>query len=135
MKKTLNFEEFERNTDNKKYSKSNIQRLFKALSNMDKESRKWYLRFYFTGAYPAAEVEGFTVETLIKDFHYTNAQAFLVFDWLKHNPEEAKFFMYQAPAAVDTVGEKTVNEMREYLIKKGIDPDAPLDVPKSINEE
>ena len=131
----LNYADFEKEILNgQKYSDRNLKMIFLALSEMDKESRKWYIRFVLTGTYPDAEIEGYTVKDLVENLNYTNTQAFLVFDWLKDNPEEAKFFITSNFPSLEMSSE-TVDKMREYLIKNGVDPDMPLEIPDSISDE
>ena len=75
----INYADFEKEMLNgQKYSDRNLRMIFRALSEMDRESRKWYIRFVLTGTYPDVEIEGYTVKDLVEKLNYTNTQAFLV---------------------------------------------------------
>lgn len=118
----LNYEEFVKKAiKEKEYSNRQLKLAFAALSRMDNESRKWFIKYIFTGSYPTAVVEDVTVEKLINDLEYTSIQAFLVFDWLKRDPEKAKYYVVKPSAGTETVSEETSNKMREYLKKQGIE--------------
>lgn len=117
----LNYEDFVKKALNEQdYSKRQLKIAFTALSRMDNESRKWFIKFIFTGSYPTAVVEDVTVEKLVNDLKYTSIQAFLVFDWLKHEPDKAKYYIVKPSAKIETVSEETANKMREYLKQQGI---------------
>ena len=101
------------------YSESKIKVMFRALSRMDKESRGWFIKCMVFGIYPDVEIEGFTVKKLMEDFSYTKVQSFLVFDWLKRDPNGAKYYIGK-PTHFNAISEKTKQQMREYLKKKSI---------------
>lgn len=117
----LTYNEFVKNVlSGESYSNHQLKLMFKALAAMDNESRFWFIRCMISGYYPQNEIEGFTVEKLMSDLHYSKVEAFLVFDWLKHDPQGALYHITK-PVSTYTVGEKTVNEMKDYLRKKGVE--------------
>ena len=79
------------------YSDREIRHLFNAIRQTDKETRKWIIDWFFTGEYPTKVVEQITVRELIDEFGFKPINAFITIDWLKHDPEAAKYFIMQAP--------------------------------------
>ena len=79
------------------YSDREIRHLFNAIRQTDKETRKWIIDWFFTGEYPAKVVEQITVRELIDEFGFKPINAFITIDWLKHDPEAAKYFIMRAP--------------------------------------
>ena len=122
MSKLLYTEFVKKMLESEDYEESRLKVMFHALSQMDAESRGWFIKCMLFGTYPQKKVEGFTVESLMEKFSYTKVQAFLVFDWLKHEPEQAKYYLFSPAQMDDGISEQTRQKMIDYLKKKGINP-------------
>lgn len=79
------------------YSKYEIKYLFDALKSADKQTRKWFINWFQTGIFPDDEIEGVTAEFLINELKCKPLNAFIILDWLKAEPETAKFFIMKLP--------------------------------------
>ena len=122
MSKLLYSEFVKKMLESEDIEESRLKVMFQALSKMDNESRGWFIKCMLFGTYPQNKVDGYTVQDLMEKFSYTKVQAFLVFDWLKHEPEQAEYFLF-SPAQVDEpISEHTRQKMIAYLKKKGVDP-------------
>ena len=77
-----------------------IRRLYKAVKAMDKESRGWVVRWFCTGEYPEREVEKVTAEHLVNVCGYRPIYALVLLDWLKTEPEAAKYFAMKIPVTL-----------------------------------
>ena len=82
------------------YTSREIRHLFNSVKRMDKESRSWVIAWVETGAYPQKTVEDISVEELVKDFGYKPINAFIAVDWLKHDPQAAKYFIRKTVASM-----------------------------------
>ena len=87
------------------YSAKEVRHLFKAIKEMDKETRGWVVKWFVFGTFPEKEVEGMTVEKLIDDFGFKPLNAFITIDWLKADPAAAKYFIWKAPILIGKDGE------------------------------
>lgn len=122
MSKLLYSEFVKRMLEGEDIEETRLKVMFQALSQMDSESRGWFIKCMLFGTYPQKEVEGYTVKDLMEKFSYTKVQAFLVFDWLKHEPEQATYFLFSPAQADEPISEQTKQKMIDYLKAKGIDP-------------
>lgn len=82
------------------YSAREILHLFHAVKQMDKESRGWVIAWFEDGTYPEKAVEQITVRELVEDFGYKPLNAFIAIDWLKHDPQAAKYFIVKSVTAI-----------------------------------
>ncbi len=99
------------------YSEKEATHLFATVKTMDKETRKWFIDWFNGKGFPKTKVEGITVEYLVNNYGLKAINAFIVIDWLKTDPQAAKYFMLKIPAEIQ-IGENTANEMRAFLKDK-----------------
>lgn len=107
------------------YTNREIRHLFNAVKQMDKESRGWVIEWIQNGTYPKKTVEQITVEELVKDFGYKPLNAFIAIDWLKQDPQAAKYFIIKTlPDIAQAAEEGRVIDNDEP--DTPADPDAPV---------
>ena len=111
------FSDFMRNDG---YKANEIRHLFSAVKSMDRESIGWVVRWLCLGEFPKKEVEGITAEYLITNCGYKPINAFIILDWLKADPQAAKYFILKAPSGMDP-SESVGREMEQFLSEKGIE--------------
>ncbi|HPF88281.1 MAG TPA: hypothetical protein PK537_09555 [Candidatus Limiplasma sp.] len=121
MKNKITFREFQVHMQGFGYSDNEIKHLFGAVKALDSETRGWMIRWFWDGEFPTKEIEGVTFRYLVNDFGYKPLNAFIVLDWLKSNPDAAKYFVLLKPADTPP-GEKVGNEMVEILKQNGRTP-------------
>ena len=66
-------------------------------------------------ALPDAEVEGVTAGYLVEKCGYKPLNAFIVLDWLKADPQAAKYFVLKLPSTIspsDSIGQEVSERMR-----------------------
>ena len=83
------------------YTFSEVRHLFTALQSMDRQSRKWFIDWFFNGTLPGEVVEGVTAEYLIDKLKCKPLNAFIILNWLKEDPETAKYFVMKIPFLFD----------------------------------
>ena len=98
----ITFEKFRSAFDNENYTYSELVHLFKALKSMDNESRKSFVNWFFTGELPDKQVEGISAEYLINNLNCKPLNAFIILDWLKSEPETAKYFVMKLPVLLNS---------------------------------
>lgn len=79
------------------YTEGEIRHLYGAVWRMDAESRRWVLEWFHSGRLPGKAVEGVTAQELVEKLGYQPLNAFILLDWLKANPQEAKYFAMKLP--------------------------------------
>lgn len=110
--------------DFNKYFKSDgctdreVKDLFHTVKLMDKESRSWVVKWFHSGRLPEKEIEGVTASYLVDECGYRPLNALIALDWLKTDPEEAKYFILKAPHGI-APDERVGQEMAEFLERKG----------------
>ena len=62
---------------------------WKDIDNFEPELRKDFEKYLTRGVFPSREIEGWTIEKLIKNYGMTPVGAFLTFDWLIREPKRA----------------------------------------------
>ena len=92
----------------KGYTDKDIDHLFERVKESDPETRKWIINWLQDGIYPSAAVEGITVEFLTEKLLFTPMNAFLIMDWLKHDPVEAKYYLTHPDISILPVGDAPV---------------------------
>lgn len=94
MKKRISYKEFKSFLKKANYyTDKEIRHLFNAVKKLDKETKGWVIDWINTGEYPSKEVEQVTVRTIVEDFGYMPIAAFITIDWLKRDPQAAKYFI------------------------------------------
>ena len=96
------------------YSEKEAAHLYGSVQEMDEQSRTWVKKWLNTGMLPRDEIEGVTAEYLIDEYKYAPLNAFIILDWLKSDPQAAKYFLLKAavPAQID---ESVVEEVRSIM--------------------
>ena len=110
----ITYKEFAKCLEIDGYSSAEITHLFNAVKSMDRESRSWVLRWLINGTLPDTVVEGVTASFLIDKCGYKPMNAFILLDWLKTDPQAAKYFILTIPSTIspsDSIGE----EMEKYV--------------------
>lgn len=102
------------------YTESETKHLFSAVKSMDRESRAWVVEWFNKGVFPDKEIEGVTAEYLINQCGYKPLNAFIVLDWLKADPQAAKYFVLKFPSTIppdDAIGSDIEKIMEEEGMK------------------
>ena len=111
------------------YSAGEIDHLFNAVKSMDSTSRAWVIRWLNKGMLPDDEIEGVTAAYLIEELKYKPINAFIVLDWLKTDPEAAKYHILKITSPIPP-SESVGREMAKY-----IDEARALSAAESINTQ
>lgn len=89
---TISFDEFKNYLAPFGYRDYEIESLFKSVTEMDSESRAWFINWFKTGELPSVIIEGKSIKLLIDEYHMTPVNAFITFDWFKNEPELASLY-------------------------------------------
>lgn len=111
----ITFREFRSFLTEEGCSEAEIRQLYRTVKSMDAESRGWVIRWFCTSELPEDEIEGVTARDLIDKFGYKPLNAFIVLDWLKTDPQEAKYFMMKIPSTIspsDSIGQEIAERLR-----------------------
>ena len=103
------------------YKDGEIRHLFNAIRSMDSESRSWVIWWFAADRLPTKEIQGVTAEYLIKECGYKPLNALIILDWLKTDPQAAKYFLLKMSASIspsDSIGQ----EMEQVLQAEGVEP-------------
>ena len=115
----ISFKEFHRFLSEDDYTDKEIRHLFHAVKAMDKESRRWVLRWFNQGSYPDQEIEGVTAKYLVETCGYRPLNALIILDWLKADPQAAKYFVLKIPSTIPP-GEAIGEEIEKIMEAEGI---------------
>lgn len=121
----MTYGEFKNQLSNKGYGERGIVHLFRAFKKMDNESRLWLLGWLLFNRVPEKEIEGVTAGYLIHGLGYKPINAFIILDWLKTDPNAAKYFLQNTHEDV-IIGEEAIAEIAKIM---GLQPSSPLDEP------
>ena len=110
----MTYQEFENILLNDEYSIREIRHLFRAVREMDKQSRLWVIKWILFGEFPADEVEGLTAKKLVDGMGFKPMNAFIILDWLKNEPDTAKYFLLKTHHSQDP-SEQIGQEMLDFL--------------------
>jgi len=118
----VSYKDFRSYLRNEGYADSEIKHLFHAVQSMDQESLAWVIKWFHSGAFPDKEIEGVTAKYLIDECGYKPLNAFIILDWLKTDPQAAKYFILKIPSTIspsETIGFDIEKRMKEegLLIK------------------
>lgn len=128
----ITYRQFKSYLENEKfYTSREIRHLFNSVKQMDKESRGWVIDWIESGKFPAKAVEQITVEELVKDFGYKPINAFIAIDWLKHDPDAAKYFIIKSVPAIAETDARRAIEVPEQAAQT--DENAPTVGLNSVN--
>ena len=114
----ISFKEFHRFLSEDDYTDKEIRHLFHAVKAMDQESRRWVLRWFNQGSYPDQEIEGVTAKYLVETCGYRPLNALIILDWLKADPQAAKYFVLKIPSTIPP-GEAIGEEIEKIMEAEG----------------
>lgn len=115
----ISFKEFHRFLSEDDYTDKEIRHLFHAVKAMDQESRRWVLRWFNQGSYPDQEIEGVTAKYLVETCGYRPLNALIILDWLKADPQAAKYFVLKIPSTIPP-GEAIGEEIEKIMEAEGM---------------
>lgn len=115
----ISFKEFHRFLSEDDYTDKEIRHLFHAVKAMDQESRRWVLRWFNQGSYPDQEIEGVTAKYLVETCGYRPLNALIILDWLKADPQAAKYFVMKIPSTIPP-GEAIGEEIEKIMEAEGM---------------
>lgn len=115
----ISFKEFHRFLSEDDYTDKEIRHLFHAVKAMDQESRRWVLRWFNQGSYPDQEIEGVMAKYLVETCGYRPLNALIILDWLKADPQAAKYFVLKIPSTIPP-GEAIGEEIEKIMEAEGI---------------
>ena len=117
----ITFREFHNFLSRDGYQDGEIRHLFNAVRAMDSESRSWAIWWFAADRLPTIEIEGVTAEYLVKKCGYKPINALIILDWLKTDPQAAKYFLLKMSASI-SLTDSISQEMEQILQEEGIEP-------------
>ena len=98
------------------YSRDEIEHTLTAVEEMEPEVLNWLLDWMEGKGYPENPVEGVTVRDLIEkaELSLNPVSAFLAVDWLKKEPEAAKYSLSRRPENLE-IDPEVAKQMEEIL--------------------
>ena len=96
-----------------------IRHLFHAVKALDQAGRSWVLRWFNQGSYPDQEIEGVTAKYLVETCGYRPLNALIILDWLKADPQAAKYFVLKIPSTISP-GEAIGEEIEKIMEAEGM---------------
>ena len=131
----ITFNEFKSFFKKDGYADSDIAVMFKGIKGMQPKTRRWLIKWFFTGELPTEKVEDVTVEYLINECDYKPVNAFIIIDWLMTEPDYAKYILLKQNPAAD-ISEETKQEMLDALKEMGAEPEViSVDETEDIEEK
>ncbi|MBE6728103.1 MAG: hypothetical protein E7562_05610 [Ruminococcaceae bacterium] len=118
----ITFSEFKNFFKKNGYADSDIAILFKGVKGMQPKTKRWFIKWLFTGELPTEKVEDVTVEFLINECGYKPANAFIIIDWLMTEPDYAKYILLKQTNE-RVISDETKQEMLEILNGMGAEPE------------
>ncbi|MCD7824130.1 MAG: hypothetical protein LUG86_08990 [Oscillospiraceae bacterium] len=115
------------------YTDEDIRTLFRSVREMDDESRGWVISWINGKGLPKATVEGVTAKYLVDEVKMQPVNALIALDWLKHEPETAKFYILRL-AKDDSENEAAMEKMKKIVEELKKDKDKRLGDPEGENE-
>ncbi len=132
MKTKISYNDFNEVFTQNGYSKFEVRNLFSAIKSMDKETRAWVIKWFWRGELPQKEIEGVNAKYLIEQYGLKPINAFIILDWLKSDPQTAKYYLYKHPGKLvedsdnipesENPGESIREELDAFYESKGITP-------------
>lgn len=71
------------------YNELGIKEVLKEISQIDPEIGQKLEKFLETGEIQEMEIEGYTIDKLMKEHGFNAVAAYLTMDWLRKSPKEA----------------------------------------------
>ena len=110
----VTFSEYKEYMQGDGYAEREITRIFRAFKAMDGQSRSWLVWWIVARRLPKDEIEGITARYLIEERGFKPVNAFIIMDWLKTEPETAKYFLLKTETDAN-IGEKAVRELEKLM--------------------
>ena len=114
MKKRLIYRDFKKFLLKDGYTESEIVHLFKSIKKTDADTRRQITDWFNGDGFPEDIVENITVNFLVTEYGMKPINAFLTIDWLKHNPQSAKYFMLKNNPEIQ-ISDNLQKEMEDIL--------------------
>ncbi|MBE6728105.1 MAG: hypothetical protein E7562_05620 [Ruminococcaceae bacterium] len=131
----ITFSEFKNFFKKNGYADSDIAILFKGVKGMQPKTKRWLIKWFFTGELPTEKVEEVTVEYLINECGYKPVNAFIIIDWLMTEPDYAKYILLKQTNE-RVISDETKQEMLEILNGMGAEPEViTVDETEDIEEK
>lgn len=102
------------------YTEAELKHLFKAVKSFDKEIKKWFIKWLNGGGLPSDEIEDVTISFFIDEMKLKPVNAFIIMNWLKTDPETAKYVL-QREVPVLEITEELKNTAQEFLDKHAVE--------------
>ena len=94
----ITFREYSQCLTGEGYSPTEILNLYNEMKALDPQVRRWVIDWFFGGGFPGEIVEGVTVQYLVEEVGMKPMNAFIAIDWLKKDPDAAKYALTHARA-------------------------------------
>ena len=114
MARRITYKEFYRTIKDETLSDREAHQLFLAVKDSNADVKKWFIDWYRGDGYPSVVVEGITAEFLAEEYGMNPVNAFLTLDWLREEPQAAKYFLVKRHMA-PMITEEVEAEMQEFL--------------------
>lgn len=114
MKKRLIYRDFKKFLLKDGYTESEIVHLFKSIKKTDADTRRQITDWFNGDGFPEDIVENITVNFLVTEYGMKPINAFLTIDWLKHNPQSAKYFMLKNNPEIQ-ISDNLQKEMEDIM--------------------
>ena len=115
------------------YTEAELKHLFKAVKSFDKEIKKWFIKWLNGGGLPSDEIEDVTISFFIDEMKLKPVNAFIIMNWLKTDPETAKYVL-QREVPVLEITEELKNTAQEFLDKHAVEVSDQEDVEEDLSD-
>lgn len=89
--KTVTFRRFYARLKAGGYADMEIAHLYRRIRDLDADIQGWVADWVADKGYPEDRIEGMTVRELTERLNMKPMNAFITMNWLRNNPEEAKY--------------------------------------------
>lgn len=100
------------------YTDMEIVRLYDRIRDLDADIQGWVADWIGGKGYPQERIEGVTVDELTEKLNLKPMNAFIIMNWLRKNPDEAKYALLNMHAGLE-ISEKTRETARNCLRELG----------------
>lgn len=133
MLKRISYKQFSEFLVEDGYTEAELKHLFKAVKSFDKEIKKWFIDWVNGGGLPTDEIEDKNISFFIDEMKLKPVNAFIVMNWLKTDPETAKYVLQrEVPALV--IDEDLRNAAQEYLDKHAAESSAQAEGEEDLSD-
>lgn len=123
MFKRISYKQFSEFLIEDGYTEAELRHLFKTVKSFDKEIKKWFIDWVNGEGLPSDEIEDKKISFFIDEMKLKPVNAFIVMNWLKTDPETAKYVL-QREVPVLEITEDLKNTAQEYLDKHAAESSA-----------